>query len=47
VAAVCPQFRVLGNTTYEVYLNGKAFWSNIPSAVWEYTLGGYQVIIRN
>jgi Type ISP C-terminal specificity domain len=22
----------------------KAFWSNIPSAVWEYTLGGYQVI---
>ena len=35
---------LLGDTTYDVYLNGKAFWSNIPSAVWEYTLGGYQVI---
>lgn len=35
---------LLGDATYDVYLNGKAFWSNIPSAVWEYTLGGYQVI---
>jgi hypothetical protein len=33
-----------GAATYDVYLNGKAFWNNIPSAVWEYTLGGYQVI---
>jgi len=29
-----------GAATYDVYLNDKAFWSNIPSAVWEYTLGG-------
>src|ERR1019366_4019094 len=35
---------LLGDTTYDVYLNGKAFWRNRPSAVWEYTLGGYQVI---
>src|ERR1039458_7783894 len=35
---------LLGPSTYDVYLNGKAFWSNIPSGVWEYTLGGYQVI---
>jgi hypothetical protein len=35
---------LLGDTTYDVHLNGKALWSNIPSAVWEYTLGGYQVI---
>jgi hypothetical protein len=33
-----------GESSYDIYLNGKAFWSNIPSAVWEYTLGGYQVI---
>ncbi len=33
-----------GESAYDVYLNPKAFWSNIPSAVWEYTLGGYQVI---
>ena len=33
-----------GAASYDVYLNDKAFWSNIPSAVWEYTLGGYQVM---
>ena len=27
-----------------MYLNEAAFWSNIPSRVWEYTIGGYQVI---
>ena len=27
-----------------MWLNGRAYWSNIPVAVWEYTLGGYQVI---
>jgi hypothetical protein len=35
---------LLGDTTYDVSLNELAFWSNIPSRVWEYTLGGYQVI---
>ena len=35
---------LLGATTFDVYLNGKAYWKNIPSGVWEYTLGGYQVI---
>ncbi|MFB3892985.1 MAG: type ISP restriction/modification enzyme [Phycisphaerae bacterium] len=34
----------LGQTTYDVYLNDKVYWRNIPAAVWEYTLGGYQVI---
>jgi len=27
-----------------VYLNDSAYWSNIPSRVWDYTIGGYQVI---
>jgi len=35
---------VLGNTTMDVYLNGEAFWCNIPAAVWDYRLGGYQVL---
>ena len=30
--------------TYDVYLNNLAFWRNIPERVWEYTIGGYQVI---
>ena len=34
----------LGETTFDVYLNGEAFWRNVPSAVWDYRLGGYQVL---
>jgi hypothetical protein len=29
---------------YDVYLNERAYWANIPARVWAYTLGGYQVI---
>ncbi len=28
----------------DIYLNGIACWRNVPKAVWEYTIGGYQVI---
>ncbi len=35
---------VLGETTCDVYLNAHAFWRNIPAAVWNYRLGGYQVL---
>ena len=34
----------LGATTCDIYLNDVAYWKNIPARVWEYTLGGYQVI---
>jgi hypothetical protein len=34
----------VGETTYDVYLNGGAYWKNVPARLWEYTLGGYQVI---
>ena len=34
----------LGETTCDVYLNEHAYWKNIPTRVWEYTIGGYQVI---
>jgi hypothetical protein len=30
--------------TQDIYLNNTAYWKNIPPAVWEYTIGGYQVI---
>jgi hypothetical protein len=29
---------------YDVLLNDVACWRNVPEAVWEYTIGGYQVI---
>jgi hypothetical protein len=35
---------ILGDRTLDVYLNDVAYWSNIPIRVWEYTIGGYQVI---
>jgi hypothetical protein len=35
---------ILGEGTRDVYLNDAAYWSNIPSRVWDYTIGGYQVI---
>jgi hypothetical protein len=35
---------VLGERTHDIYLNEAAYWSNIPLRVWEYTIGGYQVI---
>ena len=34
----------LGQTTFDVYLNARAFWRNVPAAVWDYRLGGYQVL---
>ena len=36
--------KTLGQTTFDVYLNNFAYWRNIPRSVWEYTIGGYQVI---
>lgn len=35
---------ILGEQTCDVWLNKRAYWSNIPLRVWEYSLGGYQVI---
>ena len=35
---------LLGDTCADVHLNGAAFWSAVPSNVWDYTLGGYQVL---
>jgi Type ISP C-terminal specificity domain/N-6 DNA Methylase len=37
-------FAHLGEMTYDVYLNDRAYWRNIPEGVWKYTIGGYQVI---
>ena len=35
---------LLGEKTLDIYLNNTAFWCNIPTNVWEYYIGGYQVI---
>ena len=43
-AALGAAGRTLGATTFDVHLNGRARWSNVPAAVWTYRLGGYQVL---
>ncbi len=44
ITAMLDALPVLGDKTFDVYLNGEAFWRNIPSAVWDYRLGGYQIL---
>ena len=43
-AALGEASGVLGETTFDVHLNGRAYWRNVPAAVWDYKLGGYQVL---
>ena len=43
-AALGDTLAALGDTTFDVYLNDRAFWRNVPAAVWGYKLGGYQVL---
>ena len=35
---------VLGEATFDIHLNDRAYWRNVPSHVWNYKLGGYQVL---
>ena len=28
----------------DIYLNPTAYWQNVPQSVWDFTIGGYQVI---
>ena len=34
----------LGDKAVDVYLNDVAYWRGVPSGVWSYTIGGYQVM---
>ena len=43
-AALGSAAETLGNKTYDIHLNDRAYWGNVPSAVWSYKLGGYQVL---
>ena len=43
-AAMGAALPALGETTFDVYLNARACWRNIPAAVWRYKLGGYQIL---
>ena len=44
IAALGNATETLGATTFDIYLNGGAYWRNVPANVWNYRLGGYQVL---
>jgi len=39
-----PDYKLPWFEFHDVYLNESACWKNIPAPVWDYTIGGYQVI---
>ncbi len=41
LAAALP---ALGKSTFDVHLNDRTYWRNVPAPVWNYKLGGYQVL---
>lgn len=43
-AATAAHATILGEKTRDVFLNETSFWKNIPEAVWETHIGGYQVL---
>ena len=43
-AALGDAIAILGRSTFDVYLNERAYWGNVPASVWNYRLGGYQVL---
>ncbi len=42
--AIGDAISILGDTTFDIHLNDRAYWRNIPANVWTYKLGGYQVL---
>jgi hypothetical protein len=41
---VGPYYKLPWFEFHDVYLNESACWKDIPAPVWDYTIGGYQVI---
>lgn len=35
---------IISDSACDVYLNDTTYWRGVPTDVWEYTLGGYQVL---
>ena len=43
-ASLGDTWSALGKVTFDIPLNVHTFWRNVPAAVWDYKLGGYQVL---
>jgi hypothetical protein len=40
--ACADHVSMLGERTFDIYLNTDVFWRNVPSEVWDFTVGGFQ-----
>ena len=38
------EIKSLGEQTFDIFINEFAYWRNVPEKVWNYYIGGYQVI---
>ena len=38
------RLRPSADATLGVHMNDRAYWRNVPATVWNYKLGGYQVL---
>ena len=43
-AAMGTTIPAVGETTFDIHMNGRACWRNVPAAVWDYRIGGYQAL---
>ncbi len=43
-ATLGESIALLGEKTFDIYLNNLTCWRNVPARVWDYTMGGYQVV---
>lgn len=43
-AATADHAAILGRKTVDVFLNADVYWRNIPECVWDFHVGGYQVL---
>lgn len=43
-APALAEAALLGASTHDVFLNAAACWRNLSEAVWDFTIGGYQVL---
>jgi hypothetical protein len=37
-------FSRLGEVTCDIFLNNVAYWKNVPGRIWNYVIGGHQVL---
>ena len=43
-AALGDAVPALGRITFYIYVNERVYWKSVPAAVWNYKLGGCQVL---